>query len=373
MTTSRILLLTASLAACAIADGAVVELNNGDRISGRVVSRDAQVLHFKSDVFGRLDIPLSNVAKIQEDKLKGSADVVKLPPVVSIGASQLATAPKVGTKPGEAKNAAKPDAAKSPKEAVAAVPPVRFDPMKPRESRRYISHMLVSFLHRINYLDKWKSNLRIGYSLYSGETDSFSSTVNFLTERLWKKSEARFEFMQDYATSTDTAGVETVSRDKLKFTGRYRYNINNRRMFFQTEGQYGYSHVSGIDQDYLQSVGYGWRLIQTEIWYFCLVPAVAGQYQVIEGDQQGLSLSPTLYEEAEYKWTDTLRIHNESYALIPVNGDNNPTYHFSIMLQNKLSRNLSLNIEYLFDFDGSVKQDKDAASQSLRASFGIDF
>ena len=103
------------------------------------------------------------------------------------------------------------------------------------------------------------------------------------------------------------------------------------------------------------------------------MPSVAAQYQVIEGKSQGVDMAPTLYEEAEYKWTDTLLIHNEAYAIIPVNGDNNPTYHFSLMLQNKLVGNLSLNLEYLFDFDGSVKEDKDASTQSLRFSFGYDF
>jgi putative salt-induced outer membrane protein YdiY len=231
--------------------------------------------------------------------------------------------------------------------------------------------MMMDFLKRINFLDKWKSNLRVGYNLYSGETDSFSNTVNFLTTRLWTKSECRFEFMQDYATSTDTDGKETVSRDKLRVSGRYRYNSTDKKIFFQAESQYGYARVSGIDQDYLQSFGCGWRIIQSEIWYFCLVPSMAGQYQVIESEQQGVSIAPTLYEEAEYKWTDTLRIHNEAYAIIPANGGNQPTYHFSIMLQNKLVGNLSLNIEYVFDFDGSVSESKDAAQQSLKASFGL--
>lgn len=372
MTTGRLLVLYASLAVCTVANGAVIELRNGDRLTGHIVSRDSDSVLLKTDGLGKIDIPRSKIAKITEDKLRGTEPAASLPPVINIAGARPSTAPRPDSKPAPKKEVHAPA---QQTEVVATVEEPSATPQvkKPLKGRKYISHSLMAFLKRINFLHKWKSNLRIGYNLYSGETDSYSNTVNFLTSRLWTKSEFRFEFKQEYATSTDRDGKETVSRDKLRVNGRYRYNSEDKKIFFQSESQYGYARISGIDQDYLQSFGCGWRIMQSEIWYFCLVPSISGQYQVIESEQQGVSLAPTLYEEAEYKWTDTLLIHNEAYAIIPANGDGQPTYHFSIMLQNKLVGNLSLNIEYVFDFDGSVKESKDAAQQSLRASFGIDF
>jgi hypothetical protein len=376
------------MAVYSIAGGAVIEMKNGDRITGRILDKDSQYVYLKSDIFGKVDIPRERISRIIEDKIQGSSDSVTLPPVMNINSTNLATAPVIPPAPSSKPKTVKPAEAST---AIPAVPtpstvasvgastsptsPSQIDirPRQPLTGRKYLSHMLVTFMRKTNFLDKWKTSLRVGYALYSGQTDSYSSTVTLLTERHWKKSEFRFQTVQDYATSTDEDGKKSVSRDALKVSGRYRYNINNRKMFFQSESDYGYSHVNGIDTDCLQSFGYGWRLLQSEVWYFCLVPSVAAQYQVIEGKSQGMDMAPTLYEEAEYKWTDTLLIHNEAYAIIPVNGDNNPTYHFSLMLQNKLVGNLSLNLEYLFDFDGSVKEDKDASTQSLRFSFGYDF
>jgi putative salt-induced outer membrane protein YdiY len=177
--------------------------------------------------------------------------------------------------------------------------------------------------------------------------------------------------MQDYATST-AAGVDTVSRDQFQTLGRYRYNMDTTR-FFQSVSQYGYSRVNNIDQDYLQSLGFGWRIVQTKLWYFCLTPSMSAQYQVINSNQNEMALAPTLYEEAEYKWTDTVKIHNEATAIFPITGSNEPTYHFAVALQNKIIGNAFISIEYNFDYDGAVENSKNARQQSLRTSFGVDF
>lgn len=325
------LLLLVPIFASSSLHGAIVQMKNGDRITGTVLKQQDETLFLKSEQFGILEIPTANVAKI-----------IETPTPPPAPAAEVKEAPK-------------------PKGLLGM-----------SSGGRYIVEVVKGFLKENGILGKWKSSIRLGYTLVSGEVSTSTTSTAIHTERQWKVNSVKVDYQQDYATSTDAEGNSSVTRDKLKVGVQFRHALNQRN-FIQTDSQYSYAHVSGIDNDYLQTLGYGWKCLDTKSFKFTLVPALSLHYQDVVAGDTGMSLAPAIYEEVEYHWTEYVRIRNEAYALFPVDDNGGPTYHFSVLLQNRLVASLSLNLEYVFDYDGAVSASTNSAQHVLRTAFSFDF
>jgi len=354
----RTVIFAAALMAALASRAAVVEMFNGDRISGKIVGRDDKFLHVNSTIFGDLVLPLSSVSRIIDDTAEKGAAALNAPPAI----------PRDQTpQPQQQTPQAGAEVSRN-----ASSPPQRLSDRGKYHGKKYFVPVTIDFIRKISSMYNLTSSFKVGMNYFNGPTDSRSANVAFSIGRIWLMHELKLDYGQDYAESISSAGTKTVSLDKMKTALRYRYNIN-KRVYFQSNTQYGYSRVNDIDHDYLQSIGYGWRVVQTHLWDFNVTPLLSCQYQRVEGENQEPSLAPTLCEEAEYRWTDTVKLRNELTALFPVTGENAPSYHFMFSLKNKLIGNAFINIDYLFDFDGAVEKREDAMQQTLRVSFGMDF
>jgi hypothetical protein len=358
----RTVMLAAMLFVPSIAArAAVVEMLNGDRISGKIIGRDDKNLHINSPILGELVVPLSSVSKIIGDSsAQGAAAIAAQPQPVR---EQPSTTPPTRQ---EAEQASA-NVSEAPKQ-----PPQRLSDRGKYRGKKYFLPAAIDFIRKISSMYNLKSSFKVGMNSFSSSTDYRSVNVALTVERKWLMHEFKLDYGQDYAESVSSSGVKTVTLDKLKTALRYRYNLN-KRTYFQSDTKYGYSRVNDIDHDYLQSVGFGRRVVQTALWDFNVTPMMSWQYQVIDGEKHDPSLAPTLYEEAEYRWTDTVKVRNEFTAFFPVTGESQPSYHFMLSLKNKLIGDAFINFDYLFDYDGTVEDKDNAMQQTLRVSFGMDF
>ncbi len=314
--------------------GAVVELLNGDRISGEIISRDAEFLHIKSPIVGTLALPVSSLKSIDKQEVAATPPPPPPPP---------------------------------PAPAPAPVP---FD-SRLLPDMNGLRSATAAFLNYMNVWDEWKSNLSLSLSLLTGQTNSRNTNVAFNSERKWTKSSLRFEVTQEYEV-TETNGVDNVTRNRFKALARYRHDIS-KLMFFQSDSQYMFARVKGIDHDIRQSAGIGWRLYQSDRLSINTTSSITAQYTVLDGDAQDVSCAPTLFEEIVYKWTDTVNVRQEASAMFPVTGDADPSYHFAAVFQNKFMENLSMNLEYVYDYDGAVGVGAKASQHSFRIGLGMSF
>jgi len=322
--TTSFITCAAAFAAFSSCEAAVVQLSNGDRVTGTIVSRAEASITVENPIMGKIVLPLSGIASITED----------------------APAPA--------------------KEVAAAPAPVPAPVAAPEETPAE-----KGFWARNNPLAKWKSNLSIGLSFLSGVKDSRSSTVAFDTERKWTGQELRFELLQQYEVATND-GEDNVSQDMLKVIGRYRHDISDR-LFLQSETQYGYDNVKLIDMDARESVGLGWRAIKGDKLTLTLTPALTAQYQVIDGEALDITYSPTLFEELAYTLNDTTSFRQEFSTMFPVNGDSDPSWHAAFIMKRRLSGMFSLNVLYVYDYDGAVPAGIQAGQQSLNLMLGASF
>jgi putative salt-induced outer membrane protein YdiY len=356
----RTLILALVLVTTLASNAAVVELLNGDRVSGKIIGRDDKSLHLASPILGELVLPLSSISKITEDDDKGASAI----------ASRPSERPQSPTPNPQQTASVGPNVQGGPSQPLPA--PQRISDRGKYHGKKYFIPVSIDFVRKITSMYNLTSSIKVGMNYFSGPTDSRSANVAVTIARVWLMHELKLNYSQDYSESVASTGTKTVSLDKMKTELRYRYNLN-KRMYFQSDSQYGYSRVNNIDQDYLQSFGYGWRLIETKLWTFNVTPALSCQYQMISHENQEPSLAPMIYEEAEYRWTDSLKLRDELTAIFPVTGGNKPTIHFMISFKNKLIGNAYINFDYLFDYDGAVANNADTVQQTVRTSFGIDF
>ena len=312
-----------ALAACSTGYCSTIELANGYKLEGEIVGRSETTLNVMSPTMGRIDVPMSNVAKIEEKVQTADATPA-------------------------------PAAAPAPVAAAPAPAPV--------EDRGIWG-----------IFDPWKTEFGLGVGLLSGKQDSESTSVTFSTERKWTEQELRFDLLQQYEQTTDKSGADNVTQDMFKAIARYRHDISER-LFLQSETQYSFDNTKNIDEDIRESIGLGWRIIKRERIELSLTPSMTVQHQVVNGDTLDLTYAPSIFEEFIFMWTERVSIRQEASALFPVNGDNDATYHFGLTLKNQLSGHLSLNLMYLYDYDGAyLVLDDDREQHTLKLMLGVTF
>jgi len=93
----------------------------------------------------------------------------------------------------------------------------------------------------------------------------------------------------------------------------------------------------------------------------------------VAGDDQDVIYSPTMIEEFTLDFSKSVSLRESYMVLFPVNGDGDPSHHFSLELKNKLSEHLALNVLYLYDYDGSLPADIEPSQQSLNFMLGLSY
>lgn len=349
------LLLFACILGCGTAYSAVIELSNGDRVSGEITGCDNQFVHVTTKLFGPLDIPLASVMAIRDTNTHPEA---------------LASSGKEPEGPSRNAAHAKEDSeGKNCHQNVADIT-VQDHSTQPN----YFGFLIpASFYRSLDMLKAWESKVKLGLNVIDSETGYRSQNIALSSERKWnEKYEAKLSYEQDYATTTDSAGTETVSQDKLKMIGRFRHNYDTN-LFFQSESQFGYARVSGIDRDFVQSFGCGWKVSKTRRISLDLVPSILIEKQKVDGEYQDLTPSPSFTEEMSIKFSDGFLIRNTASASFPIDNGNDPSWQFMLSLENKLTRNLFTSLEYLIEYDGAVSETTEPLSNSLKASLGLNF
>jgi hypothetical protein len=104
-----------------------------------------------------------------------------------------------------------------------------------------------------------------------------------------------------------------------------------------------------------------------------LTPAFTAQYQEVAGECLDPLFSPTLFEELAWELNASTGFRQEFSVLFPVNGDADPSWHSSLALKRRLTDVLSLNVLYIYDYDGTLPTGTEASQQSLNLMLGASF
>lgn len=206
---------------------------DGDRVHGALVTRQNDVIVFKSDRFGELRVPASDAVVILAEKLEK--------PTPTVVAHGILPAPAT---PEEAAEAAKVA------EVAKATVWDRFSPA-----------VLTARLR--NYFGPWHGRLSFSTEVVSDSTDRNSVALEAKLKRKWEKDEVELSARYDSAETDDV-----VTTDMLKASGSWRHEFT-KKQFAHYRPSVELNHAgqrASMPNDYVllqQEVGIGYHLVTT--------------------------------------------------------------------------------------------------------------
>lgn len=256
----------------------VVMLTSGERIIGEVLPQsNDEVLVLKSAFLGEISLPRSGIVRIEAHQ---TPENKAAKPMEVAGTESAPRRPK-GDKPqGDKPRGDKPSAP----EMATTTPPVREgEELKPTEAELKAADLVelaaahqeeTDFYQRVlgfTAPDSWKGNLKMGLNISSGDKQWTETALRGNLEIKEKGSPNFYRFTGSY-TYRET---EKSSGEKYKSTDRYDTTFTYRRSFredwFLQNALGGrVDRVKGIDHEYQDTVGVGYKFKPVEKFEFLL-------------------------------------------------------------------------------------------------------
>lgn len=316
-----------------------LELTNGDRITGSLIKEKKDTIFFKSDILGQIEIKKTQVKLILQ---KDSTTEIPL------------TVSPVDT---ESEPITTPSSETSIKQS-------RITESIKKPFRKII-------LDELAKDKKWNSSLNAGYRLGEGERDQQDLNINIRSEYKTDLNTYRFDGRYDYSFQ-NIDGVKVPNRDRYNTSFRWRRNISPR-MFTHFNSDYLKDLVKEIDDDFKQSIGLGWRIIDRKSLGLSITPAVSARYQRIPPVADGWEVLSTFFQDSHYKITDQISIYQELDISVNPQDTESLTFRFLSRLEALISSRLVLNLRYEIDFDNNLPIGVDKTQERIVLGLGYKF
>lgn len=318
--------------------------DNGDRLTGIYIGNEGEEVIFDSPILGRIRAPSAKVSvEIEADEPESA---VEDPPEEVTGPVAVRVEPP----------AAKP----------------RF----PRWNRFWEDNIFFDTLGEIYPLMAWDNQIEFGIDLDFGESDTRSTLLRFQTERELTRWNFLFEASYEFAETTDSTGEETRTTDRLRGRARIRRDVNEAKAFFiQSNTRYNRDIIGGIFHEVEETLGMGYRWLETTRWQSSVVASTGAGYREIGTEPARFGFVATLYQDMSYQLSESVIVSEETnFSYVPTTTDQS-AYLFSAQaeLQTRLNAQLSLNLRYEFLFDERVVNPAARTRQSINLSLGAEF
>lgn len=230
----------------------MIVFKDGDRVQGKLIGREGDILVFQSDRFGELRVPSSGAVVIKAESPAESALATTTPPPKPQASPEPAKLEKAG-KPAEPLTAKQQVAQAEEKAANHA------DAEKVSMWERFSPAQLTAKMRE--FFGPWRGKISVSTEIVTDTTERANASGEIQLRRKWKYDEvelrARYDFSQtNELTTTDVLKANGLWRHefKQKAFALYRPTIEWNRAVFK----------SGLPADYLslqQEVGFGYRLV----------------------------------------------------------------------------------------------------------------
>jgi putative salt-induced outer membrane protein YdiY len=305
----------------------VLRLRNGDRVSGELLRRADGKIFFRSPVLGEIVVNEADAVVVEEPDT----------PVESL----------VGLPPD---NSAVPMSASTP-------PPAPSDPSatEPQVTPKH----------------PWHGTIEFGYQQQSGRNNATSYSIRGDSDRTVGTLDTKISGRMLYGKQD-----ESVSTDRYDASLRFRYELS-KRAFAQSLSSYTSDRVKGIDLNFEQNVGAGFRLFKSTRHEANIGLGATEQVREADGITNDKKLLGEFFQDYTYHFSGRLSFlqdANLQYSPKYVsNGQRDmPNYRirFNTALQGKISERVSLNLRYEYEFDNTVPYTAEKQDQRITSSIG---
>lgn len=329
---------------------------NGDLLVGEVVLEDARGLRLRSPVYGEIWI-WKNDIQSREPDVKPAPPAPKSPEDSSI--QPIVPDTKSAPLP-EAKTAGEPD------EKSVAKPGVKTS--ADEDAHGWLARKLWKY----NPLKEWDTTLNLGFVRSRGDDNENQLNIRFRTERkangLEYLADIRYEYGEDVLANNQRVPTDDLLTGELRF----RYNFQPR-LFLQSNARYHRNTIKDIHHEGTQTVGLGWRFLETERWKGSVTPSVGAQYKEISQQQGHWSSTAGSYQDLEVKVMDGLKLRESIYYLIAPEDMEDYVFRGYVELINQLSASVQLNLRYDYSYDNQVGVASEEVQEKISLSIGLHF
>lgn len=223
----------------------------------------------------------------------------------------------------------------------------------------------------------WKKQLEMGYAQQSGAKEKQDLSMRVQLDG--KRGDNTFRTTAKLLQS-ELDGATVTDRREADF--RWRYDID-KRLFTQALTNYAEDAVRKIDLSLEQQIGGGYRLIDTSRHKVNVGLGAVLQYLDRVGSANQIAVLGSFFQDYSYQLSSRVKLVQESTFMISDTGSldvrngvaNAPAegsyrLKFNTGLQSKVTRHMSLNLRFDYDYDRSVLEAGLRADQRLTTSLG---
>lgn len=374
---------------CTGVEGAQLALSNGDRLTGEVLRIEDGAIYLLSPILGEVKITDAKASIIygeseipvvptstQGPKEKAPA-VAATPPV---GPAPAAQPPKPAATTAEKPPAkAAPTAATPPKPAA---PTPELDPTSGRpvgaaeqkqlEEVWWHPENLFGWMAPYYPFRSWKNSIDVGFTLEDNVTDK--STILLVGETRKKFSNYDLTLYAQYRRSElqPQDKPRYISEDKFQSYFRYRHDIS-KRYYVQSQTDFRFDRVAGIEQEYRENLGLGYRWLDSARWKATVTPSLGFQYREYEKLPSDDEFIATLFQDIEYKISSRLKVNESLSYQIDIADPEDFSVDFKATLENRLAAYLNMKLTYEWHYDQTIGGLSEKNQQILNLTFGADF
>ncbi len=331
----------------------VLELVNGDRISGVLKAREGETVVFESAVLGLLRVPAAQVKHVNVDPPPpppapegppGPASA-EMPPVAATTTESTAVqqapttaAPELAT-PAQAAATAVPEGPQKPAPSVPGKrlsvpseatigahahgantgkqPSARNEEDEEEEEDRRTIYAVRDWIRENIVPPGWSGKVTFGFSQYT--TTSRKVDLNLGMEARRQIEAHHFDLFgyYTYASDVSTTGVKTVNTDKYGFGTGYQWDFEER-WFLKSSTSYGKDMLRNIRHQVQEDVGVGYRIWNSQRLKINVISGPSLRYVDSAGLANHWYWLASITETVEYHFSDVLRFeHSGSYNVNP--------------------------------------------------------
>lgn len=335
-----------------------LHLRNGDRVTGRLISRDDGKITFESDFFGVLTIDEIDAAVVELPETPVES-LAGLPPTRTPSRTETAatiTGAATGSLPAAAKVA----------------PPATTTMAKPTSAPSTAA----------GGAQRWKGKVEFGFLDQNGRNRRTDLSLRGETERkIGPKNQLRAEGRILYAKTRNT-----VSTDRQDALFRWRHNLTDR-MFGQSQTSYLSNDVQKINLNLEQNFGLGYRLFDRDRHVLNVGGGLTAQYRESPLHENGWAYLIEAFQDYTWKLNGRITFTQNANAFISpeqfgsrnlvsstmVSDAGNYRIRFNSALQGKVTERISMNLRLELEHDATIENEDLRNDRRITSSIGYAF
>lgn len=336
-------------------------LRSGERLKGTVVRQEGEVVVFRSQALGEVRLPRAQVVAWPESYVLDVADEMALE------SQQPPEAADWPSTPAAPAPTAAPTAPEVEDGALAASAPVPLSWWQ-----RLRAHPAVDWWVSHRPLREWKSSVNFTYKLLEARDDRQDLNFRFESNRRTERGEYRLSARYDYVEITNMAGNTYAATDRLQAGARLRHDLS-KRTFLQGDTRYLSDGVAKIDRELAQSLGFGWRLVDSARVRATVTPSATLQAQELASQTNQWNYQATLFQDFRYKINDRLTFFEEADFSVSPGDEADYQVGFSARMEAKLTTAVAADLRYELDINNIVPVNSERSQSKVLVTLGLRF